>query len=112
MGGGFWESGAAPKEYAHLDFPSDERIGYGLGATWYPISSERHVGPRVGLTLAFSEVFQKDVEVNAGEGRVYQQRPLRPCPENCDGSPGIAVNEGLFKTHFRTLSVGLSIQGL
>ena len=112
MGGGFWESGAAPKAYAHLDFPSDERVGYGLGATWYPISGDAAQSTRVGLTVAFSEVFQKDVEVGEGEGRVYQQRPLRPCPENCGDSPGVAVNEGLFKTHFKTLSVGLSVQGL
>jgi hypothetical protein len=69
-------------------------------------------GSKVGLNIAFSEVFQRDISVGSGEGRVYQQRPLRPCPENCNDSLGIAVNEGQFKTQWRTLSVGLTLQGL
>lgn len=112
MAGGFWETGAAPPAYAHLDFPSDERLGYGLGIGWYPSVGAQSNQTKFGLTLAFSETYQRDVNVAPGEGRVYQQRPLFPCPENCDGSPGVAANEGLFKTQFRIVSLGLSVQGL
>ena len=115
MAGGFWESAAADPAYAHLDFPAGERLGYGLGVSWYPTIGDRSngqgQGTRFGLTLAYGETFQQDIEVGAGEGRVYQQRPLSPCPD-CRGGEAQAVNEGRFKTHFRTLSVALSIQGL
>ena len=114
LGGTFWESAAAKPAYAHLDFPAGERVGYGLGVSWYPLIGEKsnpEGSTRLGFTVAYGETFQKDIEVGAGEGRVYQQRPLSPCPA-CPGGAQTAVNEGLFKTHFRTLSLGLTLQGL
>lgn len=111
--GGFWESAAAPTAYTHLDFPAGERLGYGVGASWFPMLSGKGQddGVKLGLSLALSEAFQKDINVSAGEGRVYQQRPLRPCPEYCNDTPGVAVNEGRFKTQWRTVSFGVSVQG-
>jgi long-subunit fatty acid transport protein len=111
--GGFWESAAAPTAYTHLDFPAGERLGYGVGASWFPMVSgtRKKDGVKLGLSLALSEAFQKDINVGAGQGRVYQQRPLRPCPEFCNDSPGVAVNEGRFKTQWRTVSLGISVQG-
>ena len=115
--GGFWESAAAPTAYAHLDFPADERMGYGLGASWFMSPSGVHArdGLKIGLSIAFSEAFQRDIDVSRGQGAVYQQRPLRPCPEFCEvggePSPGVAANEGKFKTQWKTVSFGLTVQG-
>jgi hypothetical protein len=88
-------------------------MGYGVGASWFPMISGKRKddGTKLGVNIALSEAFQKDTHVGAGQGRVYQQRPLRPCPEYCDESPGVAVNEGRFKTQWRTISFGMSVQG-
>ena len=72
-------------------------------------------GLKIGLSIAFSEAFQRDIDVSRGQGAVYQQRPLRPCPEFCEvggePSPGVAANEGKFKTQWKTVSFGLTVQG-
>lgn len=101
----YWESAAAEPGYAHLDFPAGERYGFGTGITYFLKSSDNDA--KIGLSLAYGETIHRPIEVGAGEGRVYKQRPLAPCPDNCDGSPGAAVNEGRFDTHHRTLSASI-----
>lgn len=100
--GGYWESGAVPKNYESLDFLSFQRFGIGLG-----------VAARLGvlkLSLAYSHVFQEDRVVDERFGKVYQQRPLDPCPDNCDGGAGwsgVPANAGRFESAYDMLSAGL-----
>ncbi len=103
--GGFWESAAAPKANAHLDFPSANRGGGGGGVT-YTLGDKD--GVQVDLSLVYHYTVQQDIKVSDSEGRVYQQRPLKPCPENCDGSPGVVANAGEFSTSFQQLGIAVN----
>lgn len=100
--GGYWERGAVPDNYEHLDFLSFDRVGLGLGVA-------AQLGP-VKLSLAYSHIFQEDREVDERFGKVYQQRPLNPCPEACDGGAGwsgVPANAGLFETGYDLLAAGV-----
>ena len=99
--GGFYETGAVPQNYTHLDFPSFERGGVGLGFTF-------DVGP-VSLSAGYMHVFQEDRNVSELKAKVFAQRPLRPCPENCDGINGVPSNAGSYKTSFDILSFGIDL---
>ena len=98
--GGFFESGAVPKAYSHLDLPSFGRMGLNLGFTWRILS-------RFDLNLAYSHIFQEDREVSESEGKVFQQRPIGQCPGECGGLSGVPVNAGKFTTSYDILSLGL-----
>lgn len=102
--GGYWESGAVPENYEHLDFPSFDRFGLGVGVAG-------RVGP-VRLRASYSHVFQEDREVSERYGKVYQQRPLDPCPESCDGGAGwsgVPANAGTFETSYDLVSFGVEL---
>ncbi len=86
--GGFWESAAVPLNYSHLDFPSFERFGLGLG-----LSVE--LGP-VALTMSYMHIFQETRTVPEVKAKTFAQRPLRPCPDFCDGILGVPANAGRF----------------
>ncbi len=95
--GGYYESAAVPVNYSHLDFPSFARVGLGAGV-------EVHVGD-VDLTLAYAHVFQETRVVDERYGKVYQQRPIAECPDNCDGFDPLPANAGKFETGFSTVSL-------
>ncbi|MFO0750588.1 MAG: outer membrane protein transport protein [Myxococcota bacterium] len=100
--GGFFETAAVPHGYEHLDFLSFQRVGLALGVAG-------KLGP-LKLTLAYSHVFQEDRKVDERFGKVFQQRPLDPCPERCDGGAGwsgVPANAGLFESGYDLFSAGL-----
>lgn len=100
--GGFWESGAVPNNYEHLDFLSFDRFGLGLGV-------RGKIGPMI-LTAAYQHVFQEDRTVTEANSKVYQVRPLDPCPEACDGGKGwsgVPSNAGTFESGYDMLSLGV-----
>jgi long-subunit fatty acid transport protein len=100
--GGFWESGAVPQNYSHLDFPSFNRGGIGTGVTG---------GARgVYLTVGFMQVFQEPRQVDELYGRVSQQRPIAPCPDRCNGLTGVPANAGTFRSQFQLLNLGLEFR--
>jgi long-chain fatty acid transport protein len=99
--GGFFEQGAAHKNYSHLDFPTHDRAGLGLGL-------EVGLTPRLLLTAGFGRVFQPDIEVSEAFGKVFQQRPVSQCPEGCDGFDGAPVNAGRFSWAAQTVAFGLT----
>lgn len=102
--GGYWESAAIPENYEHLDFLAFERVGLSFGVAG-------RVGP-VRMKLSYSHVFQEDREVSERYGKVYQQRPLDPCPERCDGGAGwsgVPANAGLFESGYDLLALGLEL---
>ena len=111
--GGFWEQGAAPDAYYHLDFPSSDRIGIGSGFT---VALGQKSG--LSLTLAYLVVLLEEVNVDAQDAKVFQQRPLRPCTtespciySNDDGQQQISVNPvanaGNYTSTFHQLGIAL-----
>ncbi len=102
--GGFWENGAAPNDYSHIDFPSFDRVGLGGGLTYHL----GHLGaPGFALSAAYMHIFQEDRDVSEARGKTFQQRPLTPCPDECGGYSGVVANAGHFETSFDIVSVGL-----
>ena len=97
--GGYWENGATPANYEHLDFPSFDRYAATLGSTL-------HFGS-VNVTLAYAHIIQEDREVTEEYGKVIQQRPLAQCPDGCDGLTGVVGNAGTFTSSFQILSLGV-----
>lgn len=100
--GGYFESAATPNAFSHLDFPSFMRGGLGAGLT--------AGGRGIYGTLGFLHVFQEAREVTELEGKVFQQRPVRPCPENCGGASGVPANAGRFTSRFEILNLGIEIR--
>ncbi|MEZ4265090.1 MAG: outer membrane protein transport protein [Myxococcota bacterium] len=102
--GGFWESGAVPKGYEALDFLSFSRFGVGLGA-------HLTVG-KFKLGASYAHVFQEDRKTDEARGKLYQIRPLDPCPEECDGGKGwsgVPANSGRFESGFDILSISMAL---
>lgn len=99
--GGFWESAAVPMNYTHLDFPSFERGGVSAGFTF-------DLGP-VALSLAYTHVFQETRDVSETKAKTFAQRPLRPCPEYCDGLSGVPASAGRYVTSYDILSLGVDL---
>lgn len=100
--GGMWESPAMRDNYAHLDFPSFMRGGISAGIT----------GGYKGiyLTAGYMHIFQQKQEITEAGGKQYQERPLRPCPDNCAGASGVPANAGVFTSHYDILALGLDIR--
>ena len=98
--GGFFEQGATPREYLHLDFVSLDRFGLSGGAQWA-------ITPALRLLISYSHIFPTTQEVSEIEGRVFQQRPLASCPDGCAGYPGVPANTGRFEASAQLLSLAL-----
>jgi long-chain fatty acid transport protein len=108
--GAFFESAAASKEYAYVDFLASHRIGGSLGASVYMGNFE--------LALSYSYVIEVPFTVKESEGKIFQQVPGSPCEgpnyddsglcdENYSGQPAATVNNGVFIStyHFSSLAV-------
>ncbi len=100
--GGYFESAASPKSYAHLDFPSFMRGGLGAGLT--------AGGRGIYGTIGFLHVFQQPQTVTELDGKVFQQRPVRPCPDDCGGASGVPANAGRFTSRYEILNVGIELR--
>ncbi len=99
--GGFVENGAVPNNYSHLDFPSFDRVGLGLGVHGKLMGVE--------LALSYSHVFQQDREVDEAHSKVFQIRPVTPCPDHCDGYTGVPSNAGLMETSFDIIGASAQV---
>lgn len=102
MAGSFVESGAVPQNYQNLDFPSYNRLGLNAGV-------KGKLGP-VDLTLAYSHVFQEDQIVDETYSKVFQQRPVAPCPGGCKGYDGVPANGGKFTSSFDLISGSVAVK--
>lgn len=94
--GGYWEQGAVPQNYEHLDFPSFDRLGVGTGVRWQ--------GEQLQLGASYAHVFQETREVSDLYGKVFQERPLAPCPATCGGISPVPVNSGTFESSYDQVS--------
>lgn len=99
--GGYFETGASHRDFAHLDFPSFNRGGIGGGIT----GSIRGVS----LTLGYMHVFQQPQQTSEQFGKSLQVRPLAGCPDRCDGYSGVPANAGLFRSNMDILSLSLDV---
>jgi long-subunit fatty acid transport protein len=97
------ERGATPPRYAHIDFVSFDRLGLGLGAegTFHVASAA------LRLAVGYARVLQPDQVTAEQDAKVPQQRPLAPCPSECDGRDAPAVNAGRIESGFDLLGVSL-----
>lgn len=98
-GGAFYETGAVPTAYTHLDFPSFDRVGLSAG-----------LSGRVGTlswTVAYSHIFQGTRDVAEAYGKVFQQRPVSECPDGCDGYDAVPANAGKLETSFDIFSASV-----
>jgi len=100
--GGYFETATQDREFAHLDFPAFMRGGVGAGLT---------AGAKgVYGTVGFLHVFQRDQVISEAQGQVFQQRPIRPCPEGCEGLSGVPANAGTFTSSYDLLNLGIEIR--
>ncbi len=56
--------------------------------------------------------FGADREVSERFGKVYQQRPLDPCPERCDGGAGwsgVPSNAGKYESSYDLFALGVEL---
>jgi len=103
--GGYVENGAVPENYAHLDFPSFNRLGLGGGFHW-------EVGD-ITLNVAYNHIFQQDQNVDEDYAKVFQERPVAPCDPSsseasCGGQPGLSgipANAGTYTSSLDVLSL-------
>ena len=102
MAGSFVETGAVPHNYENLDFPSYNRLGVNGGV-------KVHAGP-VDITAAYSHVFQETRTVDETYAKVFQQRPVAPCPTGCNGFDGVPANAGTFTSSFDIISASAAIK--
>ncbi len=100
--GGYFETAAAPKNYSNLDFPSFRRGAATLGL------SAGYKG--VYFTVGYAHIFQEQREVSARTGKVFQVRPLRPCPDQCGGASGVVANAGKFTSSYDMLTFGVDLR--
>jgi long-chain fatty acid transport protein len=100
--GGFFETGAMQKNYSHVDFPSFHRGGFGGGFS---------AGARgVYFTAGYQFVLQEKRTITELAGKVFQERPLSQCPEECGGASGVPANAGTFESRYHILSLGLDLR--
>jgi len=102
--GAYYETGATPPGYEHVDFMSFDRIGLSAG---FGVD----LGP-IRLTAAYMHVFQEPRQVPEAFAKGYQLRPLDTCPDHCDfgaGWSGVPANAGTFESGYDIFSGGAEI---
>ena len=100
--GAYYETGAVPENYEHIDFMSFDRIGLSLGFGL-------ELGP-VRLSGAYMHVFQEPRSVSEATAKGFQIRPLDPCPDACDfgaGWSGVPANTGVFESGYDIFSASI-----
>ena len=107
--GTYYETAAAPPEYANVDFPSGEHVGFALGTSVF-------AGP-LEVALAYELRHQLERGVTEGDGKVYQIAPGSPCTApyteatGCyaqyEGQPAPTVNGGRYQATSHSLSLDL-----
>lgn len=102
MAGSFVETGAVPNNYENLDFPSYNRLGVNGGIK---------LGfKKFDFIAAYSHIFQETRTVDETYAKVFQQRPVAPCPDGCKGFDGVPANAGTFQTSFDIISASAAFK--
>lgn len=100
--GGYFESATQRPDQAHLDFPAFMRGAAAVGFT---------AGAKgVYATVGYAHVFQQQQDTSEAQGKVFQQRPIAPCPERCDGLSGVPANAGTLTSSFDLLNLGIELR--
>lgn len=99
--GGYYEQGAVPDAYTHIDFPSFDRIGAGAGVQLKFKS--------IDVSLAYNIVMQADRVIDEKFAKVYQVRPLSDPPEDCGGPCGLVpANAGTFTSAIQIVAASVT----
>ena len=107
MSGLFFEQGATPKQYANIDFPSYDRFGGSFGLSYQLTDSFQ-------VVIGSLHILKHQVEVNEYEAKVFQQRPIAPCPERCgtdandEAYSGVPANAGLHSVRLQSFTLGVN----
>jgi long-subunit fatty acid transport protein len=101
--GMFYEQGASAKEYANLDFPSFNRMGLAGGIAY-------ELTPSFDLLIGYLHILPSSSTVDENKAKVFQQRPLAQCPENCNGYSGVPANAGTISASFQVLTLGINMK--
>jgi len=111
--GFFYEQGATPPEYAHVDFPSFDRFGASLGLGYQLELGSR----RLELMLGYLHVFESSSTVSERYAKVFQQRPLTPCPslecgqnEAGEDYSGVPANAGTIRAAMQSFTLGVKFE--
>jgi long-subunit fatty acid transport protein len=104
--GGYVERGAVDERYAHIDFPSFDRAGLGLGLE---VGFALGGGRRLTVAAGYAHVFQATQNPEERTAKVIQHRPLAPCPAECDGRSAVPVNPGRIESSFDQLGLSLHV---
>jgi len=108
--GGFYEQGASEEAYAHIDFPSFDRSGASVGLGYRLELGER----AVELMLGGLHIFKSSSSVSETYAKVFQQRPLAPCPDGCEVDDvkysGVPANAGTISVDITSLSLGVKFE--
>ncbi len=108
--GVFYETSAAKREYANVDFFNSNQLGASLGASV--------ILKKLELSLTYTYLYQFPFTVTEGEGKVYQQVPgsyceppydnsgdIEACNENYLGQPSPTVNGGTYSADYSFLAL-------
>ena len=107
LSGLFFEQGATPRQYANIDFPSYDRWGGSVGMSY-------QFNETLQLVVGYLHIFQHQVEVDEYEAKVFQQRPIAPCPEGCGmddtgtSYSGVPANAGIHRVSLRSFTLGVN----
>lgn len=97
--GALYESPTQTNAYSHLDFPAFTRGGFGAGLS---------AGAKgVYATVGYMHIVQQTRQIGESAAKVFQQRPLAPCPAECGGLSGVPANAGRFRSSFDMLNLGI-----
>jgi len=55
-------------------------------------------------------VFQESRTITELDGKAFQQRPISPCPDRCNGASGVPANAGTFSSRYDILNVGVELR--
>ncbi len=100
--GGLYESPTQTNAYTHLDFPAFARGGFGAGLS---------AGAKgVYATVGYMHIVQQTRVISESAAKVFQQRPLAPCPAECGGLSGVPANAGRFRSSFDMLNLGIEFR--
>ncbi len=100
--GGLFETATQGVNDSHLDFPAFARGGVGAGFS---------AGAKgIYATVGYLHIFQAKREISEAQAQVFQQRPLAPCPAECNGLSGVPANAGVFRSSYDMLNLGIEFR--
>ena len=64
--------------------------------------------------VGYLHIFEHQITVDESEGKIFQQRPIAPCPERCgmnemgQSYSGAPANAGVHRVSFQSFTLGMN----